>query len=494
METNTRSENVNEYLAHPDFSRWAGTWKKHNDCIDGGADTVKDASRKYLPATSGQLAQWNTPIPGAVVEDLGEGRTVCGISTTAGAYSYELYKFRAIYYEYPSETVRISTGRLTYEPPSIDLPSQLEPMIDAATSDGRSIERLIEDIYKEQLSYSRCGVLADFTGEDVAQAPYLCVYDALRVLNWKTTKTSQGKEIINFVILDESGYETDGIRWSYVKKIRVCALDKDGNYFTELHDTTDLSKEDMAGIDFLDPSSDAVYPKFVGKFAREIPFVFINANSIASTPELPILSSLVNMSLAIYRGEADYRQALFMQGQATPVFAGSDETEVSKYLLGAQGTVYSQNPDFKATFMEVSGAGLAEMRTSQENMHKLAISEGMKLVESGANESGEALKERTDSQTVSLKGIASACEAGLNKIVTILMDWGGISGEAEIKLNREFGEGAVSPSELKTMQESYLLGAPILQSDVHKYAQEGGLTDSTLEEVENEMKLSGRSE
>lgn len=499
-QTNTRSENTTTYISHPDFIRWEDDWKTLNDTVDGGQTEVKRKGEKYLPATSGQRAAWSLALPGVQREKLSEnGHYVDSCSGNQGcigqgAYAYYLYKFRAVFYDYPSATVRQMVGRLTNEPPvELDLPGDLKTLETSATSDKQDFESLIETIFTEQCKYSRCGVLADFPAAAVTRPPYLTVYGALRVLNWETEKDDNGEDRLKWVVLDESKYVQTGLTSEYKHMVRICALDDDGNYFTELHDLTNKSESQIKSADYLTPSDDAVYPNYKGKMSKEIPFVFINATNISPSPELPILSSVSSMSLAVYRGEADYRQALFVQGQSTPTFTGATPEEAKSFLLGANGGVASQSKDFKASYMEVSGAGLSEMRESQTALHKLALSEGMKLVEGGKNESGEALKERTDSQTVSLQVIASTCEAGLVRLLEIISEWGGVSGEIKLKLNREFTNATATPDDLLKMVQAYNSGAPITREDMHKFAVEGGLAESEWKEVEAELDDTGRN-
>jgi hypothetical protein len=491
METKTNSDfSIPSDLLHPDYIKWYSAWDMLADVVEGGADTVKEMGRKYLPATTGQLAQWSTPIPGAVVEDLGGGRYV-GSSTgsTLGSYSYELYKYRAIFYEYPAELRRVSVGRLTFEDAKIELPSELAGMVDVASASGSSMQKFIEEVFDEQVKYSRCGVLADFAATSTTSPPYLSLYSAARVLNWNVERLD-GQDVLKWVVLDESGYEAVGVKWEFVGKVRVCALDERGEYFTTLYNVDDI---DLERQDLLVPVDElSVYPEFKGKKSSQIPFVFINATTNGATPEVPYMMSLANTSLALYRGEADYRQALFMQGQATPMFKGVSQEDVGKFLLGAQGSVYGDSEYFDAGFMEVSGAGLSEMRESQTLLHVKAGEQLMKLAEAGKGESGDALKERTDSQTVSLNAIVSAQEDALKRLFDIISDWGGVQGDIEIVLNREFNEGAINPDELVKMMDAYLAGAPITLEDVHSWAMEGGLTETSYEDVLSDMQETGR--
>ena len=232
---------------------------------------------------------------------------------------------------------------------------------------------------------------------------------------------------------------------------------------------------------------------FKGKKSKEIPFVFINATNISASPELPILNSVTEKSLAIYRGEADYRQALFMQGQETPWFRGASPEEAKEFLLGSNGCIASTSDNFEAGFMGVNGNGLGEMKEGLSNLHELAVMEGSKLLNAGANESGEALKERNDSATISLSTIASACESGLASMMQILARWGGINGDIEISMNKDFSSASMDWTQALAAINGYNSGLPVTREDIHRAMVDGGLVGSEWSEVENELDLSGRN-
>jgi hypothetical protein len=361
------------------------------------------------------------------------------------------------------------------------------------------MDKLVEVIFNEQCKYSRCAVLADFPDAETTNPPYLSVYGALRVKNWNVKKDpTTGKDVLQWVVLDESDYVNSGINSEYRHRIRVCALDEKGDYFTQTFDiseyiTGDGQIPDLIALDMIKPGTAAKYPMYKQSMSKAIPLVFINATDISETPQLPIINTISEKALAIYRGEADYRQALFMQGQATPTFSGVSPEEAGKFLLGASGGVASQNKDFKAAFMEVDGNGLSEMRESQGNLHTLAVEEGTKLLNAGANESGEAMKERVASQTVSLSAIASTCETGLIKLFNILREWGNITQEVEITLNREFTSGSATPDGLVKLMQAWTMGAPISKQDIHEWAREGGLSETAWEDIEEEADMAGRN-
>src|SRR6185295_10872376 len=116
--------------------------------------------------------------------------------------------------------------------------------------------------------------------------------------------------------------------------------------------------------------------------------------------------------LALYRMDADYRQCLHMQGQETLVTIAADDGEVSS--VGAGAHINIKNPNGKAEFIGLSGAGLGEMRQAIENeMSRCAKKAGELLADQSKQvQSGEAIALSTGRKGTKLIDIALTAAEG----------------------------------------------------------------------------------
>ena len=143
---------------------------------------------------------------------------------------------------------------------------------------------------------------------------------------------------------------------------------------------------------------DFITPAIAGNQLTEVPFVFIGANDLVPEPDEPPLMGLSDLSLCLYRGEADYRSTLHYQGQQTLVIIGgnvSDVDENQQLRIGNKGVI-DLRIGGDAKYIGVSAAGLGEMRQSITNDDNKAASFGVQFMDVGSarGASGEALRIR----------------------------------------------------------------------------------------------------
>jgi hypothetical protein len=188
---------------------------------------------------------------------------------------------------------------------------------------------------------------------------------------------------------------------------------------------------------------------------------------------------LSDLCLAIYRLEADYRQALFMQTQDTLFTKGFPEDKEKPLRVGAGGRIHSpvgQNADAK--YIGVTSQGLPELRTARDNDLKMAASKAGELMDasSRARESGTALEMRIGSKTATMNEIAISAGEGLQRALRDCAMWMGISDldSIVVKPNFEFSSREFASMEFKNLVETKMLGGPISWSAIHKWSAERG--------------------
>jgi len=439
---------------HPEYSETVDRWNKMRDVL-AGETVVKDEGETYLPMTDGQTKQPN------------------------GAANYAAYKTRAIFWDYTREIATAMEGLLGRKPPVVKLPSALSSMEKRCAPTGETLAEFIAQVQAGQVEYGRIGILADVPDVENPAGFYLYPYSAQKILNWQISLIADEDRLV-MVLLDESDYQLKGLQWEWTVQFRVCALDKDGTYYT-----TVVGQDQLTNFDLADPPETVTRPMFRGKVMDRVPFVMANVTRATPDIERPPLENVADLALALYRGEADYRQALFLQGQATPAFFGFSEDQIKKCMLGAGGGIWSTDPNARAQFLELAGAGLNEMRTSLENLHAAIVARGVSLLEPNEAESGEALQTRVDNKTASLTAIANTTDAAIRQILGTCARWAGLDPETvEVAVNREFAKETLTGADLVSYMTAWTQGAPITHEDIHAIAARAGIARETYEDTQ----------
>lgn len=458
---------------HPLYTAHLDDWILLRDCYRGER-RVKEQGVIYLSPTSGMEADGMNP------GQLGEK-------------AYQAYKRRAVFPDAVKMAVSAMIGVMHHKPPVIEVPKIMEPMLERATLNGESLEMLLRKINTEQLTTGRLGLMLDIEdGALVGSMPYIATYDAESILNWDDgTRQELALQNLNLVVLDESDNERgDDFEWSYKHKYRVLVLgdptvnEAQGGGVYQAGEFTE--KGTAFSVDGL------VTPAIGGRTLDQIPFVFVNATDVVPSPQNPPLLGLATLSMTIYRGEADYRQALFMQGQDTLVVIGGGE---ESFRTGANAVINLQVGG-DAKFIGVDSAGLPEMRQALENDRSQATQQGGQLLDnvSRERESGDALKIRVAASTATLNQVALAGAFGLQSLLRIAAVWLGANPEeVVVEPNLDFADDELLGKTLVEYMTAKSLGAPYSLRSIHELMQQRDLTSRTfeeeIEELEKEQEL-----
>lgn len=457
--------------AHPLYTAMLDAWTLGVDSY-AGEPAIKDRRDKYLPATAGMRA-----------DGFGKGYD------KEGELAYEAYLTRSYYPDVFSEAVESAVGVMHRKPAQIELTPKLEVLLEKATDDGEDIQLLLRKINAMQLVTGRLGLLGVIEERDNVPIPKIIVHSPQSTFNWDDTANEDSTQNLRLLQIDESNYEmTADYAWKWKNKVRILALtnaegrivgfDDEGNLEDGVYSYALLDDDNM---ELKNATFEALNIK--GSTSKTVPFTFINSRDLSTQPDKPPLDGLARLALAIYRGEADYRQNLFMQGQDTLVRIGAmnDEDEVVRTGAGSRLDV-PINGDAK--YIGVSGSGLSEQRESLANDYAKADKKTAKLMSSGSGaESGDALKIRVAAQTATLPQIAQTGAAGLEKVLRDLATWlGEDASKVVVKPNLEFTNASGDGQTLTQIVASKIQGAPISDISIHSWMAEQGFTNLTYEE------------
>jgi len=470
---------------HPQWDRQNKRWMLMDVAYEG-EDVVKAAETTYLPATSGMEN-----------DDMGTGKP--------GKKRYDAYLQRAVFPDLVSDAVSAMVGVMHRKPPVFEVPKALEPMLEEFSNEGETAELFLRRINEGQLVSGRLGLLLDMPETPDPSKPqlYVAMYGALAVINWdKGRRDKDGIFETQLVVLDESEQiRTDSFSWEENESYRVLSINETVD--TEDKETkgpkayhVGVFTEGGNGTGFV--QSDMIAPTLRGQTLEQIPFVFVNSKDNLPDTDKPPLLGLADLAMTIYRGEADYRHALFMQGQDTLVRIGwmdpgDDEEDGNRAGAGAVIDV-QQGGDAK--YIGTNSQGIPEMRMALENDKKAGANKAGQMLDttSRAKESGDALKVRIAAQTATLVSVALSGAAAMERILKIAAEWQGLNAdEVSVVPNLDFADDELIGKAVVDWMTAKTLGAPISNKTIHALMKKHEITEldyeAELEEIEDEVPL-----
>lgn len=455
---------------HPLYLEKLPDWEVMRDTYEGERK-VKEMGVSYLPPTAGMVAD--------------------GMKQKEPGYeAYEAYRTRAVFPDFVRQGIEGMLGMMHREPARIELPEALEGMRENATTKGESLQMLLCRMNENQLRYGRYGLLLEAPdGVDIdAALPFIATYDTLSIINWDDGRREQGRQRLEMVVLDETEFERDSnFQWNQEEKYRVLIMSE--QVATEGDDDQSAPASGVyqavilreGDTDFSAASPNLVTPSIGGREFEEIPFVMVNTKDLVTEPDRPPLLGLAQLSLTIYRGEADYRQALHMQGQETLVITGA---KLDKNARVGAGAKIELPKDADAKFIGVTADGLSEMKDSLNDDKAQAGELTTKLFDDDSTQqSGEALRVRIASKTATLKTIAETSAEALAQILRWAAEWIGANpDEVVVEPNTDFAESTFTGQDMLQMIQSVDLGFPLSRQSLHRLAQKRDLTELDFEE------------
>lgn len=491
------AETEKRFSVHPEYAESEPDWKVVRDAY-GGERVIKRLGPEYLPHTPGQI-------------QLGLGTRQRGAADgfdprREGQIYYDSYLARAVFPEFVSQTVESLVGAMLREPWVVQVPEAMDFIRERATVREETLDVLIARILRQIILYGRVGLLNDT--RSTTDEIYIADYAPENIMNWDSSGDGvDAIQRLRLVVLDETAAEVDlgSDKFEHVERerYRLLLMSDDGAYTVrkiEVQDGGDVEEE--------------VVPSFRGRSLDFIPFTFAGSLDLAPKPdEIPSLP-LSRQAVTVYRGEADYRSALFLAGQSTLVIKGltrrqkiipDDATNVpavprpeqSEDLVIGQGAVIYLPPvpgvDVDAKYITPGTQGLAEMRSGLENDYKRAEALGLALLTSGRQaEAAETIKTRAGARTATLKSIAKSAASALEQNLKWAATWMNLDPDAvSVAPNLDFVDTILAAKELQGYVAVKLAGLPVSWRTLHGLARQGGVTKMTYEEEREAIEEEG---
>lgn len=428
---------LNPSTQHADYVTYSPKWDKCDDVI-AGEDAVHAAGVKYLRKRDGQSND-----------------------------DYKSYVEAATFYNATARTIDGLVGMLFRKEPTVILPASLDAIKADITLTNCDLNEFAENVSREVLSTGRIGVLVEYPsvnmqGMTEAQAsalnlrPYATTYDADDILNWKVQRINNVMQPVMIALEEEVTNWADEFSSSEKEQIRALLL-IDSIYLQRIYQKNDKKEWVQIGDD--------IVPLMNGKPLNYIPFVFFGANSNTAEVSMPPLYDLVTLNISHYRTTASLERGCDFTGAPTAVVSGYQAATnaagvTEKLSIGSSTAWIFPDPNAKASYLEFTGQGLGalENRLKVKEDGMAALGARMLAAEKAGVEAKGTVKLRHSGENAVLSSIANLVSAGLTRVLSIMAQWSGVSGEVKIEINKDFTDNGLTAQELTALVASYQAG------------------------------------
>lgn len=464
---------------HPLYQQMFDHWLRIRDA-KAGEKAIKDRTTKYLPR------------PG-------------GMNTTA----YDGYLERATWYGATSRTIEALHGMMFYKDVGVEVPGDLESLMEDVTLADQSFQQFARTAGDEAITVGRGGILVDFPdveldnrplsiaeAEEQGRRPYMHLYQAEDVINWRTRRV-EGETILTLVVLRET-FESEDDPFSHDTdyQYRVLRLEpENGTYQQVVVRSNDAEDGDLSDDEQIDQETglpigsgnrvvEVAEPKIDGNTLNRIPFTFVGITDTTPEPNTPPLLPLVNVNISHYQNSADYEHGLHFTGLPIITVSGlSKEEKEDTWAVGSPEAWTFGDPNAEAQYLEFEGKGLSEVSGAMESKKEWMAFLGARMLtpEKRQAEAAETLKLRQRGETSALAKIAISLGDALRTSLEWMLKWqnGGSlpSDEIVVGVNREFTPSSLSADDLFKLFKIWQGGGMDFEAFIRNMKRGGAIED-----------------
>lgn len=449
---------------HKSYDKFAGKWQRVRDVVSG-QDEIHAKGAVYLPMLIDEQAA-----------------------------SYIARVERTPFYNASWRTMSSFVGMLFRKPAILEVPKQLEPLLNDVTMSGIDFNSFAQEIVLEDIEVSRVGVLVDYpqvadkedgTVRTIAEAdamglrPSMVMYRTEDILNWhyefvNNRTVLQQVRLAETAVIQKSEFE-------YEEEERIRVLDLfNGSYRVRLFKK---DSGEQIGKD--------VFPLMNNATLSFIPFYIIGPDGGHTEVSEPILIDLVDLNIKHYQVSADYEHGCHITGLPTPVIIGAavtfhPETNLpitpSYYIGSSAAWMLPVGGDAK--FLEFTGQGLSELREnlSGKESQMAALGARMLTPEKAGVEAADTVAMRHTGENSILGSVAIAVSQGLTAALKTFAQWAGVAvteDNVKFAINRDFMPYPMTPQALTALLGMVQAGR-LSPESLFDLMKRGDLIDSDL--------------
>ncbi len=447
------------YTPNPEYEYWHHIWMRNQDATDG-ADKIRSAGERYLPAPRGMKTQ--------------PDKTVL----------YHDYISRAYWYGATGRTVDGYIGLAFAKQPTSQIPESFLHYARDYTASGQDVEQIAKALLRQIIIKNRAGILVDYpkTETEYTQAeaeknnlrPFAAVYPAETIIDWETARVNNVQKTV-YVKLQENDYELAGDRRRPVSRLRCLKLETeiDGEpippqytqYVYELTKSED-GKEQYVLAGTYTPR------KANGQPFDYIPFWPVTQNGITWDMSYSMINDLAAANIKDYQTIADFANGLHVVGCPQPCVKGlmMDESQTdaagqSTLSLGPHD-LWQFEPEGEAWYMEFSGAGLDLHLKYSDQLRKDMAMLGARVLNSErkVSESTETAELHKSGEHGILSSAVNSLSEAIRQTIMTMIEWTATNdideSEIQFSINNDFIPARMDSSQMvaymQAVQSGYL--------------------------------------
>ena len=361
---------------------------------------------------------------------------------------------KAIYTNYTGRTREGLKGAIFRLPPRIELPPDMEFMLDNADGAGQSLTQVAKLAADEVMETGRFGLLADYpmvdenlTVEQVRRMglqPHIATYTAESIINWHVHVMNGRRQLGMLVLKENSPVHYDEFTWDYVDRYRVLRLNEDQQYTQQLYDE----------------NGDAITEEITIRGASGQPFDYIPFHFIGSRDNLPdidepILYDIARVNIGHFPNSADQENNLSVHGGGTLVVS-TDMSPEAFQSANPGGITVGENAGLilseggKAELLQLGSA--SAIGTEMAHKEQMMVQIGAKII----TKTGQRTAEEARIQATSENSMLDTMVGNINEAFTaVIYDCRAFISptDAEIvfSLNDDFWQDSIAPQEIMAM-------------------------------------------
>jgi len=426
---------------HRDYMKFAPKWKRARDVV-AGTDAIHEAGTEYLPKLKNE---------------------------TSADYAARLR--RSDYWNGTWRTIDALVGMAHRKPPTVDVPTAIEPYLEDINLKGMTMESLAKECLEEELSLGRFGILVDHPPQKldsegnvvplsvaVAQKmglrPTLQLYPTESIRNWKYRRLNNAW-VLSMVILGESeAVAIDEFTDESEERYRVLDLDERGLYRQRVFSSGKGANN--AG----DVLLSEFYPVMNGKPLGFIPFYIGDPNGKGDCIDEPPLIDLIDANLALYQMNAIYRHTLYF---CPPTFyiSGYQLSENETVSVGGTAALVFPDPDAKAGYAEPEGNMVPALREAMLDKKQEMALLGARMIgeETKVAETFGAQQIKRQGENAVLSKIVQSVSELLEKALLVFAQWAGQPvAKVTYQINRDFLPAGMDAQQLTALLAAVAAG------------------------------------